>query len=232
MDNRQDNVAVWSRSESDTRIRELSHWLGYGRWKDVDRWRRLGAAAESVVLRHRRLAQLPKRSGRVLEWGVGGGAIATALRKDMSEYVGVDVSRENLEECARRLAADEFMSFRPFVIDTDPASIIAELRESVDILVSFAVFQHFPDKAYGQEVLRVAHEIMKPNAQGVIQIRYHNGNPRFEPKTGDYETNFVTFTSYTIDEFHGLLTAAGFHVDMMTDLKPEVNYVTFCFRRR
>ena len=80
--------------------------------------------------------------GRVaLEIGCGIGRIARSMAADFGEYIGVDVSPEMIEKASSyRLPRATFQT----VSGGDLSGIASG---SVDFVLSFAVFQHVPDKA-------------------------------------------------------------------------------------
>lgn len=224
-----DSIDVWSSSNESDRVRELSHWLGYGMWQDEDRWRGIGKRVRARFGELARYLNKPAQAKRVLEWGSGGGAIAVEMGRTADEYIGVDVSAENLAECARRCEAEGVSGFKPVLITDEPEKAAHGIEGAIDLFVSIAVFQHFPGKDYGKRVLKVIHKMLTPGGMGIIQFRYDDGTERFLPKTDNYRDNFVYFTSYELMEFWEALKEAGLRPLYMGNFDPRTNYASIYF---
>jgi len=111
----------------------------------------------------------PQRSESALEIGCGMGRICLALSERFERVIGVDISEEMLRR-ARELVPDPRVDFRP----TDGASLPEVADASVDLVLTFTVFQHIPSveviRAYVQEAGRVL------RTGGVFVLQW-NGTP-------------------------------------------------------
>jgi len=111
----------------------------------------------------------PERAEVALEIGCGMGRICLALSERFDRVIGVDISEEMLRR-ARELVPDERVDFR----HTDGASLPEVADSSVDLVLTFTVFQHIPSveviRAYVQEAGRV----LRPGGVFVLQW---NGTP-------------------------------------------------------
>ncbi|MFD1703708.1 class I SAM-dependent methyltransferase [Methylopila henanensis] len=224
------SAAVWDRYDDEARRAELSHWRGAGKWADDEKWRNVG------VRSRRRLERLAALTGRtlwdrpraMLEWGPGGGANLFAFRDVAARYYGVDISQRNLDEAQRMIALEGYSGFRPVLVEGEPAEVEAAVTEPIDILLSTAVFQHFPSRAYGLRVLRTMRKLAAPDAIGLIQIRFaDDAHAAGEPDLADYARRFVTATAYGIDEFRAACGEAGFAVLKIDHINPNSRYATF-----
>lgn len=230
-------VGVWDDYRDEDYRRDQSHWRGHGRWADEKKWAAIGEKSL------RRLSNLVNYLGlgseywcepkTFLEWGPGGGANLFAMRRFSATYYGVDISKKNLDEASRMIDAEGFNGFRPILLEDDISVVQLSIEEPPDLFLSTAVFQHFPSKAYGAEVLSTIASVVKIRAIGSIQIRYDNGNERFKPISSveDYERKHITANSYALDEFYQLCNSVGFDVVFVSDIVPSVNYATFFLRR-
>jgi predicted O-methyltransferase YrrM len=222
-----DAKEYWSASETAEHQRDMSHWLGEGRWTDEAEWRRIG---EEHFELHRTLLKLAGKTEpirKMMEWGQGGGANAIRFASDVSTYIGIDISDPNLKECARQLESRGHQNFRGILIDAaKPEGVLQECNQPLDFFMSTAVFQHFPNKEYGIRVTKIAHHLLADDGIAMIQTRYDDGNPCYKPKTRDYKTNVITFTSYMIDEYWNLVRDLGFR-PLAVILKPETNYAYY-----
>ena len=143
---------------------------------------------------------------------------------------GADISTKNLAECARVLAElDPSPEFQPILVGDDPTTVAKVIEEPIDVFVSTAVFQHFPTREYGGEVLRAVADVLAPGALGCVQIRYDDGTPRYLQKQDDYFARHVTFTSYPLDGFWDLISNVGLQPLDISALNSDVNYATFSF---
>ena len=207
----------------------MSHWRGHGRWTD-DKWAAIGAATVASIRRAARALGRDVPTGPLLEWGPGGGANLVACAGVSQLLYGADISMTNLQECARVLAElDPSPEFRPILVGEDPASVIDAIDQPIELFVSTAVFQHFPTREYGGDVLRVVTKLLAPGALGCVQIRYDNGRTKYQQKHDDYFTRHVTFTSYPLDEFWDLIKSVGLHPLDISRVNSKVNYATFSF---
>jgi len=224
---------VWDDLANETKRQDFSHYRGVGRYADEVAWRAVG---ESSLARLRRLVpvQFWTRPLRALEWGPGGGSNISALCRVSQTVWGVDISQKNLEECARVLPQETRDRFRAVHLQDDLGQVRKAVTEPLDIFLSTAVFQHFPSKAFGRDVLHLASDLMRDGAIGLIQIRYDNGAEKYRPNSGldEYAGRFITATSYAIDEFAQMLSEAGFDDISAYDFNPKINYVSFSFKRR
>jgi hypothetical protein len=226
---RDDVIAVWDGHPDEDYRRDMSHWRGHGRWAE-EKWASIGAGtAESIRWAARTLGRKVPR-GPLLEWGPGGGANLVACAGMSQRLYGADISMKNLAECARVLAElDPRPEFQPILVGDDPMAVAHAISEPIELFVSTAVFQHFPTREYGGEVLRAVAEVAAPGALGCVQIRYDDGTPKYSQKQEDYFAKHVTFTSYQLDEFWDLLTGAGLKPLAISAVNSKVNYATYLF---
>jgi hypothetical protein len=213
-----DSGAYWQLSRQDSRIQDQSHWCGVRRW-DRDRWLEHGnfhydlivkyitsfAGSASVETFHRQAA---------LEWGCGGGANVRLLCENFRRVYGIEVSEASLDECGRQMSVFGFDNFRPVFFPSEtPESILDMVEpETIDVILSVAVFQHFPSKEYTQRVLAIMETLMKKEAVALIQVRYFDGSEKLRQKDSDYSKNVVYMTSFTSGEFSEQLSNAGLNV--------------------
>jgi cyclopropane fatty-acyl-phospholipid synthase-like methyltransferase len=209
----------------------MSHWRGRGRWADDRAWSAMGERHLAMFRDLCVLARHPRPVRTMLEWGPGGGPNAVAFAPEVDTFYGVDISAANLAECGRQLESAGFTSFSPVEIDAArPTDVLDAVPTQVDFVLSTAVFQHFPGKAYGVEVLNVMHRLLDSPGVALIQIRYDDGSEDLRPKDRDYAKNAVTFTSYRIDEFWQIARDAGFE-PLSVVLAPATCYASYLLRK-
>lgn len=227
---------VWESYHDEEYRRDQSHWRGHGRWADDKAWQSIGLSTKKLIetlLSLNGSSALGSKSYKFLEWGPGGGSNLFALSRFAEIYYGVDISPSNLEEAQRMINEEGFASlFHPILVSDSPSDVINQINDKVDIFLSTAVFQHFPSKLYGAEVLRVANHCLKPGGLGVIQIRFDNGNPKFKPieNLNSYKERHITANSYGIDEFWDLLKTSSFTPISVVKILTFNNYATYFFK--
>ncbi len=200
----------WSSSACDEALRDLSHWKGHGRFADEVRWRSIGEKHVQLARHLLHLAERDTPINRVVEWGPGGGSNAVAFAPTVKHFIGIDISRPNLNECASRLAEIGFDAFLPVCIDpADLDSVVKRVTAPCDLFLSTAAFQHFPSKDYGARVMKIAAILLAPNGVALVQIRYDDGNPAYRSKRRDYKRNAISFTSYRIESSGRLRRVPG-----------------------
>ena len=236
-------ASVWDGHQDQDYRKDISHWRGFGRWKDTEVWKKMGEKnlfEIRLLLHHIEILFFNKikppemsRKYNALEWGPGGGSNLLAMSAIAKKLYAVDVSKNNLDESGRVLEEIKYDSYRPILLSDSIQSALECIDEPLDIVLSTAVFQHFPSGEYGLEVLRGLSAKMKRGGAGIIQIRYDNGNPNFIPKSiQSYEKNHITATSYPLDVFWNELLSAGFQPLFIKDINNSVNYASFCFYKR
>jgi len=210
-----DNGLYWNLSFHDGRVRDQSHWCGERRWNER-RWIEYGNFHFNLLSEYIRTWAGPDylqslRSGTALEWGCGGGANVRVLCHHFAHVYGVDISRPTLAECERQITRFGFQNFKTVLLRSEDPEALLKRREeeSIDCVLSVAVFQHFPSKAYSQRVLHVIERLMKKGACALIQVRYFDGSEKLRQKYDDYAKNVIHMTSFTFEEFSHQLSDAG-----------------------
>lgn len=228
-------AALWTSSDELRQMRVRSHWRGEGQYADDERWRNIG---RGTLRQLRRLLRLLDRDeselngSTVLEWGPGGGSNLVALAPFADIYFGADISGPNLAECERQAGEIDYDGFRAVHFAGDPDEVRQAVGQPVDVFVSTAVFQHFPSKEYGLEVLKCVAACLGPGAIGMVQIRYDNGDPKYRPTHGSYRERYLTATSYRLDEFWIALTQQSLAPQAIGRFNTSTNYATFLFTKR
>ena len=224
--------AVWNEYDDEQYRRDQSHWRGEGRWDD-QRWEQIGRTTKSRLMPffgERRRPWPNDRALTLLEWGPGGGSNLHALANVARTIFAIDISAKNLEESSRIVAETECDDYRPVLLTGDPDEIGQFVQVPIDLIISTAVFQHFPSKTYAGEVLRVMESLLAPDGLGYVQIRYDDGNPKYAPKPlRDYRKHHITATSFELAEFWSLLLDVGLMPVKIANLNTRINYASFYF---
>jgi SAM-dependent methyltransferase len=195
-------------------------------WSDIGH-RHAELLREALTATGRDTRQL----GRVVEWGCGGGAVAAEIAPMATEYVGVDVTGDVLEECARQVEVRCRAPFRPVLIDLpEPESALEQLTEPCDAFLCIHVFELLPGPAYGERVLRIAQRLLRPGGLALVQIKYDTGAWRTRPRRLSYGFSPGSMTTYPIHAFWELTQRCGFeprHVRLVPKDEVDERYAYF-----
>ena len=119
-------------------------------------------------------AVTPARTGTAVEIGCGMGRICLALRERFDHVVGFDISEEMLRR-ARELVPDEQVDFRL----TEGATLPAQADGSVDLVLTFTVFQHIPSVEVIRSYVQEAGRVLAPGGVFVLQWNGTSGSLRW-----------------------------------------------------
>lgn len=224
----------WSRADKDPKIRDYSHWLGYGRFIRRSSWASIGEDSWSRFVKCCNLAGRDVGEfNRCVEWGSGGGANAARFLKHFREFYGVDVSPASARESARVLEGAQGF-FTPILIRGDyPDSVLETVRQDVDFFLSVATFQHLPTKSYALAVMKIAYMILARGGLAVVQTRLDDGSAYYRTKTKQYSRgkNAIRFLSFKLEEFSRLCERAGLEVLYAGDVRDGISYAYYYLRK-
>lgn len=153
------------RRDWDTRAREDAR--AYINWPTVPNEEEAFFASgeadyKRYVLPFLRRMQFDPRGKTALEIGCGIGRIARWMSRDFGRYIGVDVSPEMVRKASSyNLPRAEFLA----VSGGDLAGVESA---SVDFVLSFAVFQHVPDKDAIFNYIAEAARVLRPG--GIFRL--------------------------------------------------------------
>jgi hypothetical protein len=226
-----DAQSYWCAAGTEAEQRDMSHWLGEGRWADEARWRNIGEDHLALSKIASDLAGRTSPIRTMMEWGPGGGANAVCFAQTVPHFIAVDISPPNLKECARQLESRGYHGFRGVLIDAvHPEEALEKVGVGLDFFLATAVFQHFPSKDYGVQVTRIANQLLEDDGIALIQTRYDDGTEKIRPKNRNYHSNVTYFTSYLIDEYWRIARDSGFH-PLAVILKPETRYAYYLLKK-
>jgi cyclopropane fatty-acyl-phospholipid synthase-like methyltransferase len=147
---------------------------------------------------------------RIVEWGCGGGANAVHFAPLAQSYVGIDVARPCLQECAKQLDAAGCRNFKPVLIDVSaPETALTEITQKCDLFLSTYVFKVFPTPEYGLQVLRIARKLLNEGGMAIVQVRYIRDSWSSQPKRFSYKRYFDS-NAYRVETFWGAAEKCGF----------------------
>jgi len=195
---------------------DQAHHLGHGRWTPRA-WRKHGQAYFSLFREHFG----EDFTGRMLEWGCGGGANVVAFAEQFEHIVGVDISPDSLRRCAQ--ACEEMVTkgyhFEPFPISIeDPFAARALKSEGnlFDFLLCIEVVQHMPSARYARDVMELWSELCWKGAGAMVQFRTHfRSRAAHRSPTVNYSDNVSRWLMLNPAVFADMAVSAGWEVVAM-----------------
>ena len=174
------------RDDWDRRAREdAQYYVAFGR-KKQSAAEFFDSAADVLRTLRAELRRFPEdadiSSMTALEIGCGPGRLMLPLSRELSQVYGVDVSEEMVAIAKRNLAGAPNAEAR-VATGVDLAGFE---DESVDLVYSYAVFQHIPEREFVLSYLREAVRVLAPG--GLLKLHFNSlprkGNPAIEPVAG------------------------------------------------
>lgn len=182
-------------------------WRSNSHWRDgvPEHWDSVGREHLELFTKLSRVLDQPPRWGRVLEWGVGGGANAVAFAPHADEFVGVEIAERSLFECERQARAVCDTPFLGVLIDGDaPERALSEVGAGTcDVFLCLYVLELVPSPDYVRRLLRIARDLLTEGGVAFVQIKYSTAQRwrrRLQPKRA-YARNLAEMTIYPLDEF-------------------------------
>jgi SAM-dependent methyltransferase len=205
----QQSQAYWQNQNSEN-FESNSHWHGSGPFVSGELWDQLGRvhlelfekAADWAIGAASNRDSFNRPMNRVVEWGCGGGMNAVHFALRTERYIGVDISKASLDECAKQVLEKTGKSIEPVLITaSQPEAVHRFIADGIDLYLSTYVFELVPSPSYGLRLLKVAFDLLRPGGLALIQIRYNQGEMVQFSKRRNYVNNLAVMTSYSIDEF-------------------------------
>jgi SAM-dependent methyltransferase len=227
-----DSQQYWTDADNDSWA-SYSHWESGDVFAGKDLWAEIGRRHLTMFERGALVAGFDRPWGRVLEWGCGGGANAVHFAPYATEFVGVDVSQDSLRECARQVQATCDTPFKPLLIDVaEPETVLAQ-TPTCDVFLCCYVFELFPTPEYGERVLRIARQLLRPGGLALVQIKYDTGHWTTKPRRRAYRTAVADMTTYPIHTFWELTQKCEFEpqsVELVPRNELDERYAYFLLR--
>ena len=155
---RRSPTATHMRSYWDSKARANAAWY-VDTSLDYDRpdMARFFATGEEIVVRAVDTAPVaPERQGTALEIGCGLGRICVSLGRRFDEVIGFDIAPEMVRQA--RSVPDDRIAFHT----GDGMTLQPVADATVDLVVSFTVFQHIPDPVVIESYLAEAGRVLRP----------------------------------------------------------------------
>lgn len=191
------------------------HWRGRGPFVDDARWLNIGRRTSRRYSQMTAAIGFPDHVDRIVEWGVGGGANAIHFARLCDSFTGVDVAQASLDESARQMEAEGLDNFEPVLIDVSDPEAATQVIDVCDVFLCLYVFELLPTPSYGERILRVAFDLLRPGGVAFIQIRYQTDSPLTRAKGFAYSLNMVNMTTYRLDDLWRIATECGFEPQLI-----------------
>ncbi|WP_433786849.1 class I SAM-dependent methyltransferase [Actinomycetospora sp. CA-101289] len=198
-----------------------SHWCGASAIDD-NTFSRIGLVHASLFDRMGAMVGIGTSLGRVLEWGVGGGANAVQFAPRADSFIAVDVNPASTMEAARRVESVCETPVTEMVVDlADPESAHERIpSESLDLFVCLYVLELVPTPEYGMRLMRIALAMLRPGGLAFVQIKYDRGSLTTRAFRRNYSRNSSNMTTYSLDGFWSAVADIGLQPVAMV-LVPE-----------
>ena len=158
-------------------------------------------------IQHYVAATMPRKNARILDVCCGRALLLPLLRynnKEISEYVGVDISTRNLAEAKRRIA-DKVFPFNVVFVECDASKMSQEITDSFDCIIYTSSIEHM-HKDVGENTLRECYKLLKDSGTLFLSCPNTSGN--------GYETQYAAHVyEWGIDELRKSLNEIGFVID-------------------
>ncbi|MFA5871704.1 MAG: methyltransferase domain-containing protein [Parcubacteria group bacterium] len=107
-----------------------------------------------------------KPEDSILDFGCGNGRLAGYLKNKYKRYIGFDTSRKLINIAKEKHAGDktEFLK-----LDRDFQALPLE-NNSMDAIISIAVFHHFPGKVYRANAAKELYRVLRPGGTAIITV--------------------------------------------------------------
>lgn len=209
-----DASQYWS-GERDDRLRNDSHWRSGSKFEDAELWAAMGQEHLQLFQRLRRTVGEPAPLKRIVDWGCGGGANAVSFAPLAEELVGVDVTADSVEECARQLALACPTPFVKVLADiARPEKAAQAIPRPCDLFLCLYVLELVPTQEYGLRIMRIAYNLLGPGGQAFVQIKYATGSWRTRARRRSYRSA-VAGNTYRIEEFWTAMADIGFRPEVV-----------------
>lgn len=197
-----DAARYWT-GHRDDRWRNNSHWRDGSQFDGTGAWEAVGREHVALYQRLRQASVVDAAPPeRIVDWGCGGGANAIAFASVAAELVGVDVSPESVDECARQVAAaSPHTRFTGITANMDdPEAAAARIPWSASLFLCLYVLELVPTREYGLRLMQIAKDLLAPGGQAFVQVKYTTGSWRTRTRRRGYRLA-IADTTWRVEEF-------------------------------
>lgn len=209
-----------------------AHWRGHGPFVDDAVWLKLGRSHLELLQQVLHGQGRVLRTGRVVEWGCGGGMNAVHFARGAQCYYGVDLSPATLQECARQLAHERLGGFVPVLVDANqPRAALQVIGAPCDLFICTYVFELLPSVGHALQLLQLAWELLAPEGVALVHFRCSGAAVSSRSRPWGYEENMAHNVTFTVAGFRTACERLGFAVLGVQTVAsvPELNEKNYAY---
>jgi len=217
------------------------HWRGSGVYTD-QQWLAIGRKHLEMYRRWERMLGINEPLRKVVDWGTGGGANAVAFAPECETFYGVEPSADALKETKKQLAlanttTKSMAKFVPVQLNiTTPEEVMNVIPRDIDLFYCLYVYEVFPSKEYGQRILELGRDMLKPGGCAYIQIKYQTDSWTTRSRRWGYKRGVASMVSYRVEEMWEMGEAIGMTPEAMHLVPkpaevPDFRYAYYLFRK-
>jgi ubiquinone/menaquinone biosynthesis C-methylase UbiE len=213
------------------------HWRGSGVYSD-QQWLAIGKKHLDLYRKWERMLGITEPLKKVVDWGCGGGANAVAFAPECETFYGVEPSADALKETEKQLATTGSTArFMPVQLDiTKPEDTLNVIPHDIDLFYCLYVYEVFPSKEYGQRILQLGADMLKPGGCAYIQIKYTTDSWTTRSRRWGYTRGVASMVSYRLDECWEMgekvgLVPEAMHLVPRPEEVPDFRYAYYLFRK-
>ncbi len=102
---------------------------------------------------------------KILDFGCGNGRLLEILKAKNIDYYGTDISQKLID-----LARQKYPDFAAHIYKNSGAAKLDFPDNFFDVIVSIAVFHHFPSEKYRTEIANELYRIVKPDGKVIVTV--------------------------------------------------------------
>jgi SAM-dependent methyltransferase len=215
----EDDVGALSQMRQDWELRakeNARYYIATKAWKTEEEFDSSGRDSLAYILHDIEEYLTPGMTA--LEIGCGAGRLLKPLAARFRHVTGVDISPEMVRIARARLAAIPNAS----LIVNDGATLTAVPDQSIDVAISFIVFQHIPDKSVIGRYAEEAYRVLRPGGFFKFQVCGRLDSPGSEQEEARRVKDTWMGVRFTRTEAGGLAEDAGLDVlDVYFETDPD-----------
>ena len=205
-------VNIW---END---KKHSHWIDSS---NKQSWEEVSQAYNKIFDYFFRKYELCK--DKLVDFGSGGGCNIKNLYPFCKEYNAVDISQNNLDEFKKVIDSYGYSNYNLIRYNPSYVHLLRRKVNEVDLIVSTAVFQHFPDFDFSLKILREFHKMLNEKGHILIQYRYSEIDREADNYTKNY--NYIFGLSFSDKKIKEQLELSNFELlEICKFKKPSKTY--------
>jgi tRNA (uracil-5-)-methyltransferase TRM9 len=112
------------------------------------------------------IKDIVKSTDKILDFGCGNGRLAGYLNNKYEKYIGLDVSRKLVDIAKKKYSGSK----TEFIKLSHNFQKLPLEDKSIDIIISIAVFHHFPSREYALKIAKELNRVLAPGGKIIITV--------------------------------------------------------------